>query len=147
MYQESEKKSILGKIAEAFLGAFSSIYIVNTDTNEYQWYSINAQFNSLEIEQTGRDFFADMAENVSKVIPEEDRHIFTEGFRKETLLEGREKEIIYRLLIDGKPLYHSLRLIRGGIHGEDNYFILTVRNIDTEYRAPMEKQRLEEESG
>ena len=146
MYQESEKKSILGKIAEAFLGAFSSIYIVNTDTNEYQWYSINAQFNSLEIEQTGRDFFADMAENVSKVIPEEDRHIFTEGFRKETLLEGREKEIIYRLLIDGKPLYHSLRLIRGGIHGEDNYFILTVRNIDTEYRAPMEKQRLEEES-
>ena len=61
MYQESEKKSILGKIAEAFLGAFSSIYIVNTDTNEYQWYSINAEFNSLEIEQTGRDFFADMA--------------------------------------------------------------------------------------
>ena len=31
MYQEAEKKSILGKIAEAFLGAFSSIYIVNTD--------------------------------------------------------------------------------------------------------------------
>ena len=88
MYQESEKKSILGKIAEAFLGAFSSIYIVNTDTNEYQWYSINADFNSLEIEQTGRDFFADMAENVRKVIYEEDWHIFEEDFRKEALLEG-----------------------------------------------------------
>jgi len=146
MYQESEKKSILGKIAEAFLGAFSSIYIVNTDTNEYQWYSINADFNSLEIEQTGRDFFADMAENVRKVIYEEDRHIFEEDFRKEALLEGGEKEIIYRLLIDGRPLYHSIRVIRGGIHGEDNYFILTVRNIDTEYRAQLEKKRLEEES-
>ena len=64
MGKDTERQSILGKIAEAFLGAFSSIYIVNTDTNEYQWYSINAEFNSLEIEQTGRDFFADMAENV-----------------------------------------------------------------------------------
>ena len=31
MNKDPESKSIIGKIAEAFLGAFSSIYIVNTD--------------------------------------------------------------------------------------------------------------------
>ena len=48
-------------------------------------------------------------------------------------------------MIDGKPVYHSMRLIKGGIHGEENYFILTVRNIDAEHRALLEKQRLEQE--
>ena len=145
MNKDTESKSILGKIAEAFLGAFSSIYIVNADTNEYQWYSINAEFNSLQIEQTGGDFFTNMARDALKVVYEEDQHIFTEDIKKETLTEGREKEFIYRLMIDGKPLYHSMRLIKGGIHGEQNYFILTVRNVDTEHRALLEKQRLEEE--
>ena len=145
MNREAESKSILGKIAEAFLGAFSSIYIVNSDTNEYQWYSINAEFKSLQIEKSGQDFFTNMARDARQVVYEEDQHIFTEDIKKETLTEGREKEFIYRLMIDGKPLYHSMRLIKGGIHGEENYFILTVRNVDTEHRALLEKQRLEAE--
>ena len=145
MNKDADSKSILGRIAEAFLGAFSSIYIVNSDTNEYQWYSINAEFNSLRIEQSGQDFFSAMARDARRVVYEEDQHIFTEDIKKETLIEGREKEFIYRLMIDGKPLYHSLRLIKGGIHGEENYFILTVRNIDAEHRALLENQRLEKE--
>ena len=146
MGKDTERQSILGKIAEAFLGAFSSIYIVNTDTNEYQWYSINAEFNSLQIEKTGGDFFTAMARDARQVVYEEDQHIFTEDIKKETLTEGREREFIYRLMIDGKPLYHSMRLIKGGVHGEENYFILTVRNVDKEHRALLEKQRLEEET-
>ena len=142
---ETEKKIIIEKIAEAFLGAFSSVYIVNTDTDEYIWYSINAEFNSLQIEHTGQDFFTNMARNARQVVYEEDQHIFTEDIRKETLMAGKETEFIYRLMIDGKPVYHSMRLIRGGIHGEENYFILTVRNIDTEHRALLEKQELEAE--
>ena len=145
MNKDADSKSILGRIAEAFLGAFSSIYIVNSDTNEYQWYSINAEFNSLRIEQSGQDFFTAMARDARRVVYEEDQHIFTEDIKKETLTEGREKEFIYRLMIDGKPLYHSLRLIKGGIHGEENYFILTVRNIDAEHRALLENQRLEKQ--
>ena len=137
MNKDTESKSILGKIAEAFLGAFSSIYIVNADTNEYQWYSINAEFNSLQIEQTGGDFFANMARDALKVVYEEDQHIFTEDIKKETLTEGREKEFIYRLMIDGKPLYHSMRLIKGGIHGEENYFILAQIQPNSRSRKPV----------
>ena len=143
--QQTDSKSILGKIAEAFMGAFSSIYIVNSETNEYRWYSINAEYNSLQIEKSGQDFFTSMARDARLVVYEEDQHIFTDDIKKETLTEGREKEFIYRLMIDGKPLYHSMRLIKGGIHGEENYFILTVRNIDTEHRALLEKKRLETE--
>ena len=49
MNKETDNRTIITRIAEAFLGAFSSIYIVNSDTNEYQWYSINPEFNSLQI--------------------------------------------------------------------------------------------------
>lgn len=146
MNKETDNRTIITRIAEAFLGAFSSIYIVNSDTNEYQWYSINPEFNSLQIEQSGQDFFVNMARDARQVVYEEDQHIFTEDIQKETLTEGREKEFIYRLMIDGKPLYHSMRLIKGGIHGEDNYFILTVRNIDAEHRAMLERKKLEEET-
>ena len=138
-------KYILGKIAEAFLGTFSSIYYVNADTNEYQWYSVNPEFNSLDLAQSGKDFFVNMARDARQVIHPDDQHIFTEDLTKEMLLSGKQEIFIYRLMIDGKPLYHSMRLIKGGIHGEDNYFILTVRNVDTEYRSQLERDRLEKE--
>ena len=65
-------KYILGKIAEAFLGTFSSIYYVNADTNEYQWYSVNPEFNSLDLAQSGKDFFVNMARDARQVIHPDD---------------------------------------------------------------------------
>ena len=32
-------------------------------------------------------------------------------------------------MMDGRPVYHTLRLIRG-MQGDDDYFILGVLNID-----------------
>ena len=40
---------IFNKIAEALLIDYSSVYYVNAVTNEYKWYSINSEFNSLQI--------------------------------------------------------------------------------------------------
>ena len=113
--QEDHNGAILRKIAEAFLGTFSSIYYVDAETNEYQWYSISDDFQSLRIEQSGKDFFVNMARDARQVIHPDDLHIFTEELTKEVLLNADETEFVYRLMIDGRPLYHSMRVIQGGL--------------------------------
>lgn len=140
--------AVFNKIAEALLIDYSSVYYVNAVTNEYQWYSINPEFRSLQIERGGEDFFQNMVRDADKVVYEEDKHIFMSDIRKEVLLSemkrGTMQSIVYRLMIDGKPVYHTLRLIRG-VSEDDDYFILGVLNVDKEVRARMAAERVEQE--
>ena len=145
MENTDRNETVLRKISEAFLGSFSSIYYVDAETNEYQWYSVSDDFRSLRIEQSGDDFFANMARDARKVICPEDQHLFTEDLDREALLNAEGKEFIYRLMIDGRPTYHSMRVIRGGQQEGAGFFILTVQNIDAEYREKLERDRLAKE--
>ncbi|MBQ2580270.1 MAG: hypothetical protein II574_01430, partial [Ruminococcus sp.] len=124
---------IFNKIAQALLVDYTSVYYVNAVTNEYQWYSADDEFHSLHLEQRGEDFFKNLVRDAEKVIYEPDKHIFTKDIQKEKLLaemkKGTMQSIEYRLMIDGRPVYHSLRLIRG-LSDNDDYFILGVINID-----------------
>ncbi len=56
-----------------------------------------------------------MSRDAEQVVYEEDLHIFKEDIQKEKLLkdmkDGTMQSIVYRLMIDGKPVYHTLRLI------------------------------------
>lgn len=140
---------VFAKIAEALLTDYTSVYYVDAVTNEYQWYSINPEFHSLQIEPIGKDFFENVAKDAMKVVHPDDLHIFTEDFKKERLLSelkyGNDQRIQYRLMIDGKPVYHALKLIRGVSEGEDDYFILGVKNVDAEVREKIEAMRFERE--
>ena len=144
-----ENDNILNKIANALLVDYTSIYYVNAVTNEYKWYSNDPEFHSLQLEQNGEDFFVSLVRDAKKVIYEEDQHIFTEDIQKEKLLnmmkKGAMKSINYRLMIDGKPVYHTLRLIRG-LSDEDDYFILGVLNIDEEVHRKMAAEKTAAES-
>ena len=141
----TKQDDIFKKIAESLLGDYSSVYYVNAQTNEYFWYSVNHEFHSLNLEQGGDDFFKNIIRDCRKVIAEEDQHIFIEDIQKEKLLadmkKGSMQNIEYRLLINGVPTWHSLRLIRGLDENED-YFILGVLNIDEEHRSRMNQQEL-----
>ena len=141
---------IFNKIAEALLVDYSSVYYVNAVTNEYYWYSIDPKFHSLQIERDGEDFFRNMARDAKQVVYEEDQHIFLSDIRKEKLLhemkKGMMQSIVYRLMIEGKPVWHTLRVIRG-VGEEDDYFILGVLNIDKEMRIKQEAEKLEKERG
>ena len=143
-----DNDTIFNKIAEALLIDYSSVYYVNAVTNKYKWYSINPEYHSLQIEQDGEDFFANMARDAEQVVYEEDKHIFLEDISKEKLLsemkKGTMQSIEYRLMIDEKPVYHTLRMIRG-VGDQDDYFILGVLNIDKEVRMRQETEKLEKE--
>ena len=137
---------VFTKIAEALLVEYTSVYYVNALTNEYQWYSADEEFQSLHIEKGGKDFFMNLIRDAEKVVYEEDKHIFIEDIQKENLLslldKGAKRRIEYRLVIDGKPVYHALSLIRGVSEGDD-YFILGVKNIDRQVnmRRQAEQER------
>ncbi len=140
----TEKEKNFFKIAEALLVDYSSIYYVNAVTNEYYWYSVNAEFHSLQLEQGGDDFFKNIVRDCKKVVYEEDQHIFIEDIQKERLMNAMKKgtmqNIEYRLMIDGVPTWHSLRLIRGM---DEDYFVLGVTNIDKEYHQRENAKELE----
>lgn len=139
--------TVFNRIAQALLVDYTSVYYVDAVTNEYQWYSNDPDFHSLQIEQGGEDFFTALKDDVKKVIYEDDRDIFLIGMQKEKLLadlkKGTMQSIDYRLMIDGKPVYHRLRLIRG--IGSDDYFIFGVINVDKEVREKMEAEKREKE--
>jgi diguanylate cyclase (GGDEF)-like protein/PAS domain S-box-containing protein len=132
----AQHDEVFKKIAEALLVDYSSVYYVNAVTNEYYWYSVNPEFHSLSLEQGGDDFFKNIIRDCKKVIYEEDQHIFLEDIQKENLLSAMKKgsmqSIEYRLMINGVPTWHSLRMIRG-LDDTSDYFILGVINIDDEF--------------
>ena len=136
------------KIAEALLVEYTSVYYIDAKTNEYQWYSADAEFQSLHIEQGGKDFFKNLKRDADKVIYEDDKHIFMQDIQKEHLLslvrKGDKRRIEYRLMIDGKPVYHALSLIRG-VGVSDDYFILGVKNVDKEVRDRQKAEKFEQE--
>ena len=140
--------SIFTKIAEALLIDYTSVYYVNASTNEYHWFSINPEFHSLQLEPDGEDFFTVMAKESERVIYKDDQHIFKTDLQKEKLLkdmkDGAMKSIEYRLIIDGKPVWHRLRLIKAAT-GDNDYFILGVLNVDEEVRRRNKAQILEHE--
>ena len=140
--------NIFHKIAEALLVDYTSVYYVNAVTNAYQFYSADPEFHSLSIAQRGDDFFSDLVRDADAVIYEEDKHIFMRDIKKETLLsqmkKGTMQNIEYRLMIDGKPVYHTLRLIRGIGQGDD-YFILGVLNVDKQVRERLAAEQSEKE--
>ena len=138
----SSNESIIRKIAEALLMDYTSVYYVNAVTNAYQWYSTDADFHSLHLEPEGKDFFQDLVRDADRVVYEEDKHLFMEEMQKERLLAGMKKgtmqSIEYRLMIDGQPVWHAVRLIRG-TGADTDYFILGVLNIDKRKKSLEEK--------
>ena len=139
----TKQDDVFKKIAESLLVDYTSVYYVNAVTNEYCWYSVNSEFHSLNLEQGGEDFFENIKEDCKKVVCEEDQHLFLEGFKKETLLSAVEKggmfSIEYRLMINGVPTWHALRIIRG-LEEASDYIILGVINIDTEHHRREEEK-------
>ena len=139
---------IFNRIAEALLCDYASVYYVNTVTNEYVSYSGDPEFRSLKLRNEGSDFFRDLEADIDKVVCSEDMDKLKNDMSKEKLMKemknGTMRKIVYRLMIDGRPVYHSLRLIRQ-VSGEDEYFILGVSNVDNEVRIEQESAKLEKE--
>ena len=144
-----DDKEIFVKIAEALLVDYSSIYYVNAVTKRYKWYSINSGFKSLGLEFEGDDFFKNVSRDAIKVVYPEDVQLIVDFLSETNVMNnirtGEMKSILYRLIIDGKPVYHTMRLIKG-IGEDSDYFIVGVLNVDEKIRKEQAAKEMEEKS-
>ena len=94
--------------------------------------------------QHGRDFFSEARKNALSYVYENDQKRFIERMNRERLLEEIEKHgsviYTYRLLIDGEPVYVSMKIKR-----DDRHIIIGVSNVDTQVKDRMAAARAAEE--
>ena len=97
---------------KALVGDFICIYVVDPDTGSYIEYSSDAGYDELGITKSGDDFFETARQQSLRVIYSEDVDLFNVMFTKEKMLReienGGRFNMIYRLMIKGKPEYVNL---------------------------------------
>ena len=97
----------------ALSGDYIVIYSVDPETCHYDQYSANAQYEDLNIEKSGEDFFAVSRKNARHTVYQGDQERFTTMFtRTNVLREIHEKGLFtlkYRLVLERRPIYVRLK--------------------------------------
>ncbi len=136
------------RMARALLMDYIRIYYVNVRTEEFRWYSFDEEFHSLRIEMEGEDFFQTFATYIQKLVVEEDRHVFEDALDKVSMLNLLNNNELhsfqYRLMMEERPVWHSMRVIQETVEGED-YLIIGVQNIDEEVQEDRAAEKMKQE--
>ena len=134
---------IMSRVATALMPGYVSMYYVNISTGEYQCYSLNQGCQTMELITSGEDFFSDLRRDVKTVVWEEDQDLLTRSLTRESLRESlkteNETSLVYRVNIDGAPVYHSMRILKD-LSGQEDTLILGVLNVDSQMRMEQATQ-------
>ena len=135
-----DNREFFEKLAKSLIGYFGRIYLVNMKTNEYHRYYIDDNSCLLIEDHSGDDFFNFIAGGSDRIISEEDMPLLHSDNLKEKLLSEFQnnncQSSVYRLMMNGKPVYHAMRLIHKYVDG-DEYYIIGVLNVDKVARKQM----------
>ncbi len=137
------------KIAKALLTDYSSVYYVDAVTGEYSGFQIDPASNTLRPGNEGTDFFADMSVLADRIVFEDDRDAYKQRLSMGAVKAAANGADIpraeYRIILDGKPVWHTVRIIRGVSDEGNDYFVFGVINIDKEIRERQEFEALKKE--
>ena len=133
--QAREAQLTFAHIAQALSQDYYSFYVVNTETDEFVEYSSNAEYQQLQVEQNGVDFFEDCRRNVIRLVHPDDLKLALQAWEKDRLLaelqDGRTFNIRYRLMFDGTANWIHIKVIR--MRGDDaRYIVIGISNADAE---------------
>mgnify|MGYP003464437221 FL=1 len=128
-----DNRELFEKLAKSLIDCFGRIYHVNMKTNEYHRYYIDDSSCLLIEDHSGDDFFSFIAGGSDQIISEEDTHLLHTDNLKEKLLSEFQnnncQSSAYRLMMNGKAVYHAMRLIHKYVDG-DEYYIIGVLDVD-----------------
>ncbi|MBO4694074.1 MAG: hypothetical protein J5659_06780 [Clostridia bacterium] len=136
---KSNSKNAISRaaIVQALFETYESIYDIDMETYAYQCYHESENYSELNIAGSGEDFFDALKKNIKKVVYSDDREYVQKMLRKETLLSALKKEkfysFVYRLILDGKPVYHKIRATTEFLN-DGWHILLGVRNVDETIR-------------
>lgn len=123
-------------IVKALFENYESIYVVDAETCSFQCFHESDSYSSLRLEESGDDFFETMMKSI-EAIYWEDRDFVIEMLSKDALFAALNKNkfysFVYRLVIEGKPLYHKLRATMEIVEGRP-HFLIGIRNVDAAFR-------------
>ncbi len=144
-YQEALSTSaVYESVVNALSEDYFNLYYVDLETDEFIEYGSRTD-NDYRINGVhGSHFFSEARKNALIYVYENDRKQFIDRMNKDRLLEEIEKHgsvnYPYRLLIDGEPVYVSMKIKRNGQH-----IIIGVSNVDTQVKDRMAAARAAEE--
>lgn len=125
-------------IVKALFETYESIYDIDAASGAYQCYHESDNYSNLNIESSGDDFFNDVRYNIEKVVYCEDREHVYNMLKKDALSgalsDNKFLSFVYRLVVEGKPLYHKIRATTEIIDGR-MHILLGVRNVDDAVRT------------
>ena len=124
-------------IVRELFETYESLYDIDVDTSTYQCYHESDSYSALELESSGMDFFKAIVANIPKTIYHEDREYVLHMLQKNNMLKVLKKEkyytVVYRLMLDGKPVYHKIRATMETLNGRP-HILLGVRNVEETVR-------------
>lgn len=140
---QMEKQMIsvtFSQIAESLASNYDVIYYVDAKTGEYTGYTSHNIYGTLNVNESGEDFFGLSYENITKMIHPQDRERLIAIINKDYLISAldRRKQISveYRIMIDDRS-QHTRLSVRKSTDGK--HFIICVENIEEEIRKEQER--------
>ena len=125
------------RAAMTFLADYTCVYDVDLKTDRYECFNVHPGGLGLALSASGEAFFKSCQRDICDVVFEEDRQTLSAVLERDALTQklSDENEVsyTYRLEVNGKPVYHSMRILRERDGGEDR-LIIGVRNIDASVR-------------
>lgn len=138
---------IIYKVSKTLAKNFFAIYYVYLNDNRFVSFSTNTDYNSLNIEDEGIDFFKESKENAKKHIYYKDQEKVISILDKDYLIKntenGKTVTNIHRLMINDKPHFIELKAMR--VENDDNALLIGLSDVDEQKRQELEyKQQLKE---
>ena len=143
MSRIQSEKTVYSRVS-ALAQGFICIYTVDPATGHFKEYRASGNYADLGISTEGDDFFGASRENSERFIYDEDRVRFQTLLTRENVLEEIAKagyfSMRYRMMMDGKPHYMSLRAVLVE-EQEGPLLIIGVNDIDAQIRREREYER------
>ena len=147
-YNQAVSQSLTySRIARALSSDYTFLYYVNTFYNTFVEYGSENGELDIMTKREGVDFFNQSLHDAVEAIYSEDYDMFVESFKKENILAAIEKEgrylINYRLMIDDRPVYVSLKAVR--LEDDEDHIIIGVSDVDAQMKERAAAERMKEE--
>ena len=129
---DSDKGTTYANIARALAADYFNLFYVDIENESFFEYTSDIGGESMAMERHGENFFDESRKDALKYLYEEDREKFIAEFRKENVLRQLDEQgkftITYRLLMQDKPVYVSMKAVR--MSHDRNHLIIGVSNVD-----------------
>ncbi len=134
-------------IAHALARGYIDLYYVNMDTDEFVDFHTDDQHGVLTEARRGKDFFESCVREAQKYIHPEDRKAFVSAMDREALTKSLEEnnrfELIFRRIVDGKPLFVKMNVTR--TENDKRFLVIAVSDIDELMKQRQAEEQIREE--